>query len=77
MKKLTIDEFWSIKHQIDDEVARIGWTKDQAKDYIKRAYNKSCRLSMTDEQLIDLLTYLRTLCPAKTSSRKGRRRRRK
>ena len=82
MKKLTVDEFWEIKHQIDDEIKRIGWSKDRAKDYIKKVYNKSSRLSMTDEQLIDFLSHIRSFCPAKSissvsnSARRDRKRRR-
>ena len=82
MKKLTVDEFWEIKHQIDDEIKRIGWSKDRAKDYIKGVYDKSSRLSMTDEQLVDFLDYIRSFCPTKSipsvssSTRRNRRRRR-
>ena len=66
MKKLTVDEFWEIKHQIDDGIKRIGWSKAQAKDYIKGVYDKSSRLSMTDEQLIDFLNYIRSFCRTKS-----------
>ena len=58
MEKQHKIDFWSIKHQIDDEIKRIGWTKEQAKEYIKTHYNKSTRLAMNDAQLIHLLSKL-------------------
>ena len=61
MTKLTASQFWEIKHQIDDEVARLGWSKAKCKSHIKTVYGASSRLSMTDEQLFDLLAYLRNL----------------
>ena len=66
MKKLTIDEFWKLKHQIDDEIKRLGWTKEQAKNHIYIKYRKYSRLSMSDEQLFDLLSYLRSFCSTKS-----------
>lgn len=79
MKKLTVTEFWDIKHQIDDEVDRLGWSKDKCKSHIKTVYGATSRLSMTDEDLIDLLNYLRNLTVSKiipsVSRRKPRKRR--
>ena len=66
MNKLTIDEFWKLKHQIDDEIKRLGWTKEKAKGHIKTVYGKSSRLSMSDEELFDLLNYLRSFCSTKS-----------
>ena len=81
MSKLTIDEFWKIKHQIDDEIQRLGWTKEKAKNHIYIVYRKSSRLSMTDEELLDFLSYLRSFSVAKSipsvSTPKRRRRRRR
>ena len=61
MEKQDKINFWSIKHQIDDEIKRIGWTKEQAKEYIKTHYNKSTRLAMNDAQLIHLLSKLQLM----------------
>ena len=51
-------DFWRIKHQIDDEIARLGWSKQKCTALIIKRYGKISRLVMTDEQLIDLLDYL-------------------
>ena len=54
-------DFWSLKHQIDDEIARLGWSKRHCTAYIVKRYGKISRLVMTDDQLIDLLEALRIL----------------
>lgn len=54
-------EFWNLKHQIDDEVARLGWNKDECIAYILKHYNKRSRLVMTDEQLYHLLSALKAI----------------
>ncbi|MGL5940803.1 MAG: hypothetical protein ACRC2S_10495 [Waterburya sp.] len=45
-------DFWATKHAIDDEVARLGWSKEKCIVYIKQRYNARSRLAMTDEQLM-------------------------
>lgn len=72
MNKFTGDEFWEVKHQIDDEINRLGWSKSKVKVHIKTVYGKSGRLSMTDEELLDLLRYLRSFCSVKSISRVSR-----
>jgi hypothetical protein len=74
-------DFWAIKHAIDDEVARLGWSKEKCIVYIKQRYNARSRLAMTDEQLISFLKHLKflpsknfTTQKLKTRSRKHRRR---
>lgn len=59
--KLTKDEFLAIKHKIDDEVARLGWSKRFCKKYIEIHYGRSSRLAMTDEQLTRLLASLQKI----------------
>jgi phage tail tape-measure protein len=82
VKATKIDDFWRIKHQIDDEVARLGWSKARAKGHIEQVYRKSSRLVMSDEQLLHLLEYLQSLptptrnnTTSKTTSRKRKKRR--
>ncbi len=74
-------KFYQLKHAIDDEVARLGWSKERCIVYIKDRYGVRSRLSMTDEQLIHLLEALRNLKTQVTSqkldSRLDRRRRRR
>ncbi|MDJ0594839.1 MAG: hypothetical protein QNJ72_33490 [Pleurocapsa sp. MO_226.B13] len=53
-------DFWNLKHQIDDQAARLGWSKAKCKAYILETYGKDSRLKMTDDQLLDLLERLRT-----------------
>ncbi len=67
---MTIEDFWAIKHAIDDEIARLGWSKEECKTYIKRNYGKDSRLKMHDNQLNHLLKTLKTLRPKKESTGK-------
>lgn len=54
-------DFWATKHAIDDEVARVGWSKEKCIVYIKQRYHARSRLAMSDEQLVSLLTHLQSL----------------
>jgi hypothetical protein len=49
--------------QIEDEMDRIGWTKEQGRSHLKRAYNKRSRQQLTDEELVDFLAHLKTQSP--------------
>lgn len=46
--------------QIEGEMERIGWTKEQGRSHLQRTYNKRSRQQLTDEELIDFLNYLKT-----------------
>jgi lipopolysaccharide biosynthesis protein len=74
-------EFFALKHAIDDQVARLGWSKERCIVYIKERYGVRSRLSMTDEQLKHLLktlSRLRIQPPSdKLNNRLDRRRRKK
>ena len=74
---MSIIDFWKTKHEIDREVARLGWSTEQCKDYIQKEYNKRSRLVMTDTELLDLLKRLRSFCPTKSIPRMSSRARRK
>ena len=67
---MTKIDFWNLKHQIDDEVARLGWSKAKCKAYIQSHYGKDSRLKMTDDELIDLLETLRKLTPVQITSKR-------
>ena len=56
---MDLTEFWTIKHQIDDEIARLGWSKLYCKQFIICMYGCRSRLDMTDQQLQDLLQQLK------------------
>ena len=70
-------DFWKTKHEIDAEIARLGWSVDKCKDYIQKHYNKRSRLVMTDTELLDLLERLRSFCHTKSIPRMSSRARRK
>lgn len=77
----TID-FWKIKHEIDSEIKRLGWSVAQCKNFLLWNYRKRSRLVMTDEELVDCLKKLRNIndvniIPSVSSGKKARRRRRK
>lgn len=73
--------FFLLKHAIDDQVARLGWSKERCIVYIKDRYKVRSRLSMTDEQLKHLLKTLSNMSTHITSeklnNRVDRRRKRK
>ncbi|MGL6343355.1 MAG: hypothetical protein ACRC80_29975 [Waterburya sp.] len=75
------EEFFALKHAIDDQVARLGWSKERCIVYIKNRYGVRSRLSMTDEQLKHLLKTLSKMStPAistNPSTKADRRRKRK
>ena len=71
-KPMTAAEFWEIKHKIDDEVARLGWSVDYCKRYIAYHYGCRSRLVMTDTQLVHLYETLRLVGLNKPTTKRGR-----
>lgn len=53
--------FNEIKQKTDIEIKRLGWTKDQGKEFLMSHYGKRSRLHLTDEQLLEFLRYLEQL----------------
>jgi hypothetical protein len=45
---------------IDSEMKRLGWTKEQGRDYLSEKYNKRSRQLLTDEELLEFLSYLKS-----------------
>lgn len=81
-KKLTLADFWEIKHETDELIKCLGWSKNQAIEYILKHYGKSTRLAMSDEDLLHLRTSLKnmprpTTTPNSPSIRTKRSRRRR
>ena len=75
-------DFWAVKHAIDDEVARLGWSKEKCIVYITQRYKARSRLSMTDEELVHFLEHLRNLpsgkiIPTVSRDRRDRRKRKR
>lgn len=54
-------DFNEIKQKTDIEIKRLGWTKDQGKEFLMSRYGKRSRLHLTDEQLLEFLRYLEKL----------------
>ena len=54
-------DFNEIKQKTDIEIRRLGWTKDNGRDFLKSRYGKRSRLHLTDEQLLEFLRYLEKL----------------
>lgn len=75
------EEFFALKYAIDDQAARLGWSKERCIVYIKDRYGVRSRLSMTDEQLKHLLKTLSEMSTSaistKPSTKVDRRRKRK
>ncbi|MBD2773475.1 hypothetical protein [Iningainema tapete] len=42
----------------DVEIERLGWTKEQGRDHLKKTYGKIGRTLLTEEELLDFLRYL-------------------
>ena len=50
--------FNEIKHQTDLEIKRLGWSKNDGREFLKSRYGKRSRLQLTDNQLLEFLQYL-------------------
>ncbi len=42
----------------DVHIERLGWTKEQGRDYLKKTYGKLGRTLLTEDELLDFLRYL-------------------
>lgn len=51
-------DFNEIKNRTDVEIKRLGWTKEQGRDFLLQTYGKRSRLHLTDQELMDFLGYL-------------------
>ncbi len=60
-------DFNQIKHQTDIEIKRLGWTRDDGRNFLQSHYGKRSRLHLTDEELLEFLHYLESL-PTPVSS---------
>ncbi|WLT40565.1 hypothetical protein NON20_25870 (plasmid) [Synechocystis sp. B12] len=49
---------------MDAHIEQLGWTKEQARNYVKATYGKKSRLKLTDLELLELLNHLRLLVKA-------------
>jgi len=47
--------------EIDIEMTRLGWGKEQGREHLIKTYNKRARSLLTDEELFDFLKHLKSL----------------
>ena len=52
-------DYWDIIHQTDAEFKRIGWSIQDAKDYLKFAYGAKSRAQLNDQELLEFLSFLK------------------
>lgn len=46
--------------QTDVQIERLGWTKEQGRDHLKKTYGKLGRSLLSEEELLDFLNYLKS-----------------
>ncbi|MFN9856958.1 MAG: hypothetical protein ACK556_02350, partial [Pseudanabaena sp.] len=47
--------------KIDVEMDRLNWTKPQGRDYLVRTFDKKSRQQLTNDELLQFLSYLKSL----------------
>ena len=47
--------------KIDVEMERLNWTKPQGRDYLVRTFDKKARSQLTNDELLQFLSYLKSL----------------
>ena len=65
-------ETWKLKHQVDDELHRLGWDRKKRNASIKRLYGKTSLLVLDDEQLENFAKALSNLAFSQITIRKSR-----
>ena len=53
-------DFNQVMAQIDVEMKRLKWTKEEGRDYLRSTYGKTSRIQLNDEEIIGFLGYLKT-----------------
>jgi hypothetical protein len=53
-------DFNQVMAQIDVEMKRLQWTKEQGRDYLRSTYGKTSRIQLNDTEIFEFLTYLKT-----------------
>jgi hypothetical protein len=55
--------------KIDVEMQRLSWTKTQGRDYLVRTFDKKSRQQLTNDELLQFLSHLKSLpTPPRQSS---------
>ena len=55
MTEVKVFDYNDIIYQIDLELTLIGWSIEQAKDYLEFAYGVKSRVRLSDEELLEFL----------------------
>lgn len=58
--KESFTDYEDVIAAIDREMARLKWIKEQGRDYLIEKYNKRSRQLLTDEELLDFLSHLKS-----------------
>ncbi len=58
--KESFTDYEDVIAAIDREMARLKWTKEQGQDYLIEKYNKRSRQLLTDGELLDFLSHLKS-----------------
>jgi hypothetical protein len=53
-------DFSDIVARTNVELKRLGWTNQQGRDYLVQTYNKRSRQLLSDQELLEFLSYLET-----------------
>ncbi len=53
-------DFNQVMAQIDVEMKRLKWTKEEGRDYLRSTYGKTSRIQLNDEEIFGFLGYLKT-----------------
>lgn len=60
-KKAEPINYADIIAKTDVEMERLGWTREQGREYLTKTYEKRARSLLTEEELLDFLKYLESL----------------
>lgn len=59
IQELSTDfDFTQVKQKTDIEITRLGWTRDDGREFLQSRYGKRSRLHLKDEELQEFLSYL-------------------
>lgn len=57
-KEIADFDFTTVKQKTDIEIKRLGWTRDDGREFLQSRYGKVSRLHLKDEELLEFLHYL-------------------
>lgn len=60
MDETRVLDYNDIIYQIDQQLERIGWSKDKAIAHIQFFYGRKSRMHLKDEELLEFLEFLKS-----------------